>query len=153
MGEEAAAEGFDRLLDARGELAEHAGADGGPLDVPFLDDALVGLAISGNVETGGVEREPEEPKISERLALEHGLQVELHERLSRHADVVADEPELAAIGDDAPEGILAAVQPFLDERMRGRAAGARHARGAAVERHVHADQMDRNVVPLVGDRE
>ena len=127
VGEEAAAEGFDCLLHARGKLAEHAGADGGPLDVPFLDDALVRLAVGGNVETGGVEREPEEPEIGERLALEYGLQVKLHERLPRHADVVADEPKLAAVGNDAPERALATVQPFLDERMGCRAAGARDA--------------------------
>ena len=153
MGEKAAAQGFDRLLDARGKLAEHAGAHGGPFDMPLLDDALVGLAVGRHVKTRCVEREPEKPKIGERLALEDGFEVKLHERLPRHAHVVADEPELAAVGDDAPEGALVAIEPFLDERMGGGAGRAGDARGAAVERHVHADQVDRHVVPLVGDRE
>ena len=37
--------------------------------------------------------------------------------------------------------------------MGGRAGGTGDAGRAAVERHVHADQVDRQVVPLVGDRE
>lgn len=113
----------------------------------------MGLAIRGDVKPRGVEDEPEEAKIGERLAFEDGFEVKLDERLAGHADVVADEPELAAVGDDAPEGALAAVEPFLEKRMGGGAAGAGDAGSAAVERNVDAHEVDRHVVPLVGDGE
>ena len=151
-GEEAAAEGFDGPADAVAQLAEDTRADGGAFDVPLLDEALVRLAVGGDVEAGGVEDEPEEAEVGKTLSLEDALEVELGKRLPRHAHVVAEESQLAAVGDDGPQGLIAAIQKLLGERVGGRLARAGDATGAAVERNIRSHQVHWQMLPLMGDR-
>ena len=120
--------------------------------MPLLDEALVGLAVCGNIKPGGVEDQPQQTEIGKRLPLEHPLQVKLHKRLPGHADVVTHQPQLPAVGGDGPERFLSAIDVFLYQRVGGGAAGPCHPRGAPVERNIGPHQMDRQMVPLMGNR-
>ena len=62
---------------------------------------------------------------------------------------VPQQPELPAVGQDAPQVLVAAVQAVLQHRLR-RQPAAGH---PVVQVGVPADQVDRDVPPPVRDRE
>jgi hypothetical protein len=69
------------------------------------------------LEVGLVGEEPEDFEVGIRLAVEHGLQVELDEGLADEAFVVAQDAELKAVGDDAPQVSGGPIEEFLKQRM------------------------------------
>jgi hypothetical protein len=61
---------------------------------------------------------PEEDKVAVEFSQEHGLKVELEERLAGEGLVIAQDAEAVSVGNDRPEVRLAAVQELLDESVR-----------------------------------
>ncbi|MCX7049219.1 MAG: hypothetical protein NTX50_27505 [Candidatus Sumerlaeota bacterium] len=96
--------------------------------------------------------EPEDGEIGVEFAVHHGFEIELDEGLAREADVVAQEAQAQAVGDEPPEAVVVAVEELLHEAVRAGASGAGHAGGALIERHAAPGEMDRGVMPEMGDR-
>ena len=67
---------------------------------PALEPALLGLV---GLDAGLVADEPEEHEVGVDLAGEHRLEVELEVRLAGERDVVAQDAEHEAVGDDPPQ--------------------------------------------------
>ena len=121
VGEEAAAEGLDRLLDALAQRVERAGAVlvGGP--GPALEPALLG---SVGLDARLVADEPQQHEVGVDLAGEHRLEVELDVRLAGERDAVAQHAQHEPVGDDPPQPLGRAVEQLLHEAVRALAGGA-----------------------------
>ena len=149
VGEEAAAERLDRLLDALAERVERAGAVLPAALRPPLEPALLGPV---GLDAGLVADEPQQREVGVDLAGEHRLEVELHVRLAGERDVVAEHAEHEPVGDDPPQPLGGAVEQLLHEAVRALAGGSLDAGGAGVEPDAAADEVDRGVLPLGVDR-
>ena len=150
MAQEPGAQGGDGLLHAVAQLVERAGAGGDGFDAPLLQPARRGRGALVDREAGNVQQPVEQHELAEQLAVKDGFQVELDVGRRGERARVAQQPQLAAVGDHAPQVGLGAVQAFLHQRLRGH--GARSA-GPLVQVGVPRGQVHRHVVPAVADRE
>ena len=57
-----------------------------------------------------MQQEIQKDEIGADLALHQGFQIEIDVGLAGQTDVVAQDPESVAVGDDAPEMILGTVE-------------------------------------------
>ena len=148
MGQEAAAQTADRQLHAELQAVPQPHALALPLLGPALQPAL---SRSLCLDAGLVAEQPEQHEVGVQLAVHHRLQVELHVGLPGQGGVVAQQSQHPAIGDDPPEVVVGAIEQLLHQAVRAGTGGTLDAGAAAVQRDVAADQMDRRVVPAVGD--
>ena len=70
-----------------------------------------------------VAQQPEQGEVGVDLAVHHRFEVELHVRLAGQAGVVAEDPQPAAVGQEAPEVVVRPVQELLDQAVRAGPAG------------------------------
>ena len=125
VGEEAAAECLDRLLDALAQRVERAGAVLAGGAGPALEPAVLGaLGLDARL----VADEPEQHEVGVDLAGEHRLEVELEVRLAGERDAVAEHAEHEPVGDDPPQPLGRAVEQLLHEAVGALAGGALDAR-------------------------
>jgi hypothetical protein len=149
VGEEAAAECLDRLLDALAQSVERAGAVLAGGAGPALEPAVLrALGLDPRL----VADEPQQHEVGVDLAGEHRLEVELEVRLAGERDAVAQHAKHEPVGDDPPQPLGRAVEQFLHEAVGALPSGALDTRAAGVDRHAAADEVDRRVLPLSEDR-
>ena len=92
--------------------------------------------------------QPQQREVLECLLGEDRLDVELDVGLTGERDVVAQQSQRQAVGDNAPEPLGRAVEEFLHEAVGRLLGGAVNVRGAAIQRYAGPDEMDRAVLPL-----
>ena len=68
------------------------------------------------------------------------------------ADVVAEDAEPVPVADECPEVLIGAIEQLLHEPVWAGQDNARITRHAAVEIGAASDEVDRGVLPGVGDR-
>ena len=109
--------------------------------------------VSGGValDAGLVAEEPEELEVGILAALEHGEEVELDVGLAGEGDVVAQDAEVEAVGDEGPEVVVGAVEELLHHGVRAFLGGALGSGGALVDADACAEEVDGDVAPVVGD--
>ena len=108
------------------EAPLHAVAQAVPCPVPLFDCLLVVPLEPAFVRVGyaageprPVEETPQEEEVAEALlATEDGIEVEGDVGLSVDGGAFAKEPELAAVGDDAPK-VVGAVEELLHQGVGG----------------------------------
>ena len=130
-----------RPFDTDAQVAQGAGALLLGLLGPLLQPGALGPVGLVRGEARCVGREPEQDEVGINLAGEHGLEVELQERLAREGLVVAQDAQTHAVHDDGPEMAWAAVDELLHQAMRVEGSRPPHARGAAVEAHAATDKV------------
>ena len=135
MREEAAAEREQRLMDALAEALAHPAALGDALLVVALEPGLVrvGRALG---QPGAMGEPEQDDELAVEVARDHRLEVELDVGRPGEALAVAQQAELAAVGDHAPEAV-GAVQVILDQGVRALAGIA-----PAIELLVVGDDVD-----------
>ena len=109
----------------------------GPLRDPRLEPSAVGEV-------------PEQGEIGVCLFSEDRLEVELQIGVAGERGVVAQQTQRPAVADDAPQPVRGAIQELLEQAVRRLPGGAHHPAAAAVERHVSANQMERDRVDARG---
>jgi hypothetical protein len=148
--EEAPAEGGERADDPVAEPVERVDALLAGALLPALDP---GVLVGDALEAAGVREEPEGGEVVEPLAVEDVLEVEADVGRAAERAVVAQQPQLAAVGDDRPEVLRRAVEGVLHEAVRRGGGGASLPGGAGVEAGVPPEEVDQNARrPGVGDR-
>jgi hypothetical protein len=83
---------------------------------PLLEPALLRLL---GFHTALVAEEPEESEVGVDLAVHHPGEVDFDVGLAGEALVVAEDAELEAVRDEAPEVAFVAVQELLEEAVGG----------------------------------
>jgi hypothetical protein len=114
-------------------------------DPSALFDSLLEVSLQPAARSGGavarearaVEQAVEQDELAVAVVLDHRRQIELDVGGAREPGGVAQQPKLAAVGDEAPER-AGAVQVLLHQRVRA----ASPSLGALVERLVDADDVD-----------
>ncbi len=101
---------------------------------------------------GLMAAQPQQREVLVGLARHDRLEVELDVGLARERDVVAQQPQRKAVGDDAPQAFGGAVEQLLDEAVRGLLGGAAHPGGAPIERHAGTNKVNRRMLILGEDR-
>lgn len=121
MQEEAVGEEGDGLFDTFAEfLADAAALLDGLVEI-LLQEGGFGIG-SGVGEAAAMEEAAEEGEIGEAaFAGEDGIEVEFEVGLAADALGVAEEAELAAVGCEAVEVFLFAVEEVLEEGVGGEA--------------------------------
>ena len=137
--EEAFAEGADGFFDAVAEAVEHADAALFGLGGPAFEPAGLGW---GALDAGLVAEEPEELEVGILAAFEHGEEVELDVGLAGEGDVVAQDAEVEAVGDEGPEVVIGAVEELLHHGVRAFLGGALGSGGALVDADACAEEVD-----------
>jgi len=151
VAEEAGAEGAEGALDPRLETPEGACPGVGGLAAPGLEPAAGGAMLLGaDLEAGDVGELEEDEPLGVELAIEDGLEVELHVGRADEGGGVAQQPQSGAVGEDRPQVLVGAVEQLLRDGLRG-AGGSGDAGVALVEVDAGAEQVDGHVLPDVGD--
>nr|WP_272897629.1 integrase arm-type DNA-binding domain-containing protein [Sphingopyxis witflariensis] len=81
----------------------------------------VGYGCALSTKAGGVGEKPECGEVCKHLVAEHGAQVSLDPRGAREAAIVTHQARAVAGKDEAPKGMIGAVQPILQKRHRASA--------------------------------
>jgi len=136
VAEKAAAEGGDGRLDTTAQLVEGTGALLLRRPGPALQPAVF---RARGLHPRLVAKEPEQDEIGIDLAAHHRLEIKLDPGLAGEADVVAEDAQPAAVGEQGPEPVLGAVEQLLNHAVRRAAAGAGNTGGAPVEVNPPAD--------------
>lgn len=139
MAQEAVGDFFNDFLHGAAQAVANAGAGVEGVLVVNLDGSL-GDGVLFDRQAGGVEQAVEQRKVGEEFLRENAVEIELDEGEFDEAGGIAEEADLAAVGDDAVE-VLGEVQVFLHQTVRGHARGVRHG-AAAVEGLEAADEVD-----------
>ncbi|CAM5320813.1 hypothetical protein SCANM63S_00615 [Streptomyces canarius] len=148
VGDEPGADHAEGRLDTLAKLLESAGAGVDGLGAPLLQRAG---GDGGALEAGAVQQAPQEDEVVGAFALEDRLEVELDESGAGERGGLAQQPQLAAVGQDTPQGLVAgAIEVLLNHGLRGL---RRHVGGAGVQRDVPAGEVHGHVRPRVTDRE
>lgn len=143
VAQEAVGDFFDDFLHGTAQAVANAGAGVEGVLMVNLDGSL-GNGVLFNRQAGGVEQTVEQRKVGEEFLGENAVEVELDEGEFDKAGGIAEEANLAAVGDDAVE-VLGEVEVFLHQTVRGHAGGIRHG-AAAVEGLEAADEVNGQAV-------
>jgi hypothetical protein len=103
MCHESSSEALDCLFDAAAELSQRSRALVLCRSHPALEPTIVG---PGTLDPRFVSHKPQERKVRIDLGGHHSLEIELHVRLPREADVIAKKAERFAVRDVAPQMVL-----------------------------------------------
>ena len=115
---------------------------------PPFEPAFFGLL---RFHTGLMTKQPQHDEVSIDFVFHHAFEIELDKGLSGQADVITQNPQPQTVGDKTPEMVVTAIQELLHQAVRTGASRSGHACGAAVEVQAVANQVDRTVVPEVGN--
>lgn len=115
MAKEAGAEGGDRVLDAVAQAVQRAGAGRDCVHPPLLQPARRRRRVLRDIEPRDVQQPIQQDELAEQLTVEDGVQVELYVGRGRQGTGVAQQSQLPAIRDDAPQVGVRAVQQLLDQ--------------------------------------
>ena len=150
MLEDTGAETLDGLFHAGSELVAGTGALSGRFFVPLLEQAAV---WGGAFEAGAVAAQPQQREVREGVAVKDLRKVELDVGLAGERCVVAQQAQHFAVGDDAPQVRVGAVEELLQQAVGGSLRGARQPGGESVDRGSPAHEMQRHPpAPFVADR-
>ena len=148
MLQEALAERRESLLDTGAEVVQRADART-RARAGTTSRATRSSGCSPSRQAALVAEHVQQREVGEALALEERLEVNAEVALPGEAVMVAQEPQLAAVRDQAPQVVVGPIQEVLDQAMRAHPCGAGHLLGAVVQRHACAEEMDGHAAPAV----
>ena len=126
MFEESVAEAAQGFGDAAAQVFEDALAGFVRFGAPDFEDAVGGLAAVRGGEASGVGGEPEGGEVGVEFFAEDEVEVGFDGGAAGEAGVVAQDAQLRAVGDDAPQAAVFGIEVFLHQAV-GRLAAARAA--------------------------
>ncbi|WP_233225172.1 hypothetical protein [Nocardia sp. MDA0666] len=150
MPEESGAQRGDRLGHTVAQLVQGPSSGCDRVEPPSLEPAAGRGGAVGDREAGDVQQPIQQDELAEQLAVEDRLQIELDIGRGGQGARVAQQPQLAPVGDQRPQVRLGAVETFLHQRLRWDGTGAA---GALVEPVLPRDHVDRHMIPPVADVE
>ena len=117
MFEEAVAQAAQGVGDAVAQIGQGALAGLVSLAPPDFHDAAGGLAAAGRLQARGVGQEPQRGKVGVEFLLEDELEVGFDRGAPGEAGVVAQDAQLRAVGDDAPQAAVLSVEVLLHQAV------------------------------------